>query len=381
MVHLGPLRKIKTKSAVVLTLAVTLFFYTLHSTRVNMLNDARNAVVLFTNNIGTSNLQKQRTPSDDGAWQSFNSTNTSLPAFSNQTATNSSAVRRRMISVELVGSARLGNLMCGHASMLGMADKTSLDPIVSDKNRLLLDSFDLGTAHKTLQVSEWSTVEEKSACTYDESLIGKISQSDRNVLLFGYFQSWRYFDHIRLRIIKEFQFKSQTRDSASKFIETATLKHYPSSRENRTLRNSILRIGIHVRRGDLLASTSVFKGFTVADAGYVSRAMAYLEKRLNNTHAYLMYIVASDDLNWCRKNIVSTTHPIEFSAGNNEAVVDLAILASCNHTIATVGTFSWWAGYLAGGITVYYKNFPANGSETASLFRAKDFFPPTWIGL
>ena len=28
---------------------------------------------------------------------------------------------------------------------------------------------------------------------------------------------------------------------------------------------------------------------------------------------------------------------------------DLAILASCNHTILSYGTFSFWAGFLSGG--------------------------------
>lgn len=380
MVHLGPLRRIKAKPTVLLVLAVSLLFYTLHLRPLNMPNEARNAVVFFSK-TGTDILRQQPTTSGDSTRPSFNNTNTNVPVFSNQTTAKSPVLQRRMISVELVGAARLGNLMFGHASMLGMADNSSLDPIVSDKNRLLLHSFDLGTAHTTLQTSNWSTCQEKFASIYDESLLGKISQSDRNVLLFGYFQSWRYFDHIRLRIIKEFQFKSRFRDGASRFIETATLKHYPASAQNQTLRNSILRIGIHVRRGDMLAATSALKGFTVAEAGYLKRAMAYLEKVLINAHPYLMYIVVSDDMVWCRSNIVSATHPIEFSSGNNEPTVDLAILASCNHTIVTVGTFGWWAGFLAGGITIYYKNFPANGSETAAVFRAEDFFHPTWIGL
>jgi hypothetical protein len=29
--------------------------------------------------------------------------------------------------------------------------------------------------------------------------------------------------------------------------------------------------------------------------------------------------------------------------------MDLALLAACNHTILTYGTFGFWAGFLAGG--------------------------------
>jgi galactoside 2-L-fucosyltransferase 1/2 len=60
---------------------------------------------------------------------------------------------------------------------------------------------------------------------------------------------------------------------------------------------------------------------------------------------------------------------------------DMAILSKCNHTIMTVGTFGWWAGFLAGGITVYFKDFPAVGSELSLGFDAGDYFLPEWVGL
>ena len=34
---------------------------------------------------------------------------------------------------------------------------------------------------------------------------------------------------------------------------------------------------------------------------------------------------------------------------------DLAILARCNHTILSYGTYSFWAGYLSGGMRVIPK--------------------------
>ena len=33
----------------------------------------------------------------------------------------------------------------------------------------------------------------------------------------------------------------------------------------------------------------------------------------------------------------------------NTKGMDLALLASCNHTISSYGTFSFWSGFLAGG--------------------------------
>ncbi|CAL4109946.1 unnamed protein product, partial [Meganyctiphanes norvegica] len=33
--------------------------------------------------------------------------------------------------------------------------------------------------------------------------------------------------------------------------------------------------------------------------------------------------------------------------------VDMAILNACNHSIITIGTYSFWTGYLAGGEVLY----------------------------
>lgn len=298
--------------------------------------------------------------------------------------------KKRRISVELVGNARLGNLMFGHASMLGLATRHGLDPIVSYTNRHLVNSFDLGTETQELVKENWQMFEEKFASIYDDSLDRTINNSSRsssakNVLLFGYFQSWRYFDEIRERVKREFQFKSIYAEQAAKYVGTITEKHFPTSVQNVTLRQSILRIGIHVRRNDMLAFSSIHKGYTVPSADYVHRAMDYLEQRLGNSTDLrplpLIYIVVSDDMAWCKSNLVSKKYSIEFSHAYNQATVDLAIMASCNHTIFTVGSFGWWAAYLAGGISVYYKDFPAPGSEIAAVFRAEDYFCPEWIGL
>ena len=120
-------------------------------------------------------------------------------------------------------------------------------------------------------------------------------------------------------------------------------------------------------------------GFTVASKEYLKRAMAYFIER----YSPLQFIVASDDIDWCRKNIelsslnqeyINMTFSIAHSAEQ-----DLALLASCNYSIMTTGTFSWWASWLAHGTTVYYENFARPGSSLWKRSKAADFFPPSWI--
>jgi len=164
-------------------------------------------------------------------------------------------------------------------------------------------------------------------------------------------------------------------------------------------------IGVHIRRSDMVIDSK----YTVADVGYFRRAVHFM-MRTFSLHQ-LVFVVCSDDLYWSKYNFPaavsrvmshvtvandngnpSNDTTIKASAANfsrafvvfserHEAEEDLAILSSCNHTIMTVGTYGWWGGYLAGGITIYYRNFPAKTSELWHWFSHKDHFPPNWIGL
>ena len=71
---------------------------------------------------------------------------------------------------------------------------------------------------------------------------------------------------------------------------------------------------------------------------------------------HAVFVLVGDNLDWGRKNILERAPraPI-FALGDGRvddagAVGrDLALLAACNHTVLSYGTFSFWAGFLAGG--------------------------------
>ncbi|GFR97535.1 galactoside 2-alpha-L-fucosyltransferase [Elysia marginata] len=65
----------------------------------------------------------------------------------------------------------------------------------------------------------------------------------------------------------------------------------------------------------------------------------------------------------------------------DEAAVDLAVLSLVDHSIITVGAFSWWAGFLARGTVVYYGHFVDADSKLRSQFDEKmaDYLLPGWI--
>jgi len=196
----------------------------------------------------------------------------------------------------------------------------------------------------------------------------------RNIVLDGFYQSWRYFDHVRSDIRKQFHFRSSTVEAVNNFLADSAKLLTSDSDEPCTY------VGVHVRRGDLLDGYNVKAGYTVADASYFSRAMKYFGKKFTRA----VFVVCSDDMAWSTSNIkssLSNTALVYSQFSSLSPEFDLALLAHCNHTIMSVGSFGWWAGWLAAGETIYYREFPLSGSSLRDNFRMGDYYLPQWIAM
>jgi len=195
--------------------------------------------------------------------------------------------------------------------------------------------------------------------------------SNWSILLKGSFASWMYTRPIAQQLRHALNFRSQPAQLAAKFVSYTVPPGWTAS--------SFVRVGVHVRRGDFLGRWQVKTGFTTATPLYLRRALGYFVERF----ARIQFIVASNDIPWCREHIRSSTWDrnvvnITFSEGHS-AGTDLAILASCDHTVMTTGTFGWWAAWLANGTTVYYSEFPRRGSSLRNRSRIEEYYPPYWI--
>jgi len=199
----------------------------------------------------------------------------------------------------------------------------------------------------------------------------------RNIVLDGFYQSWRYLDHVRSDIRKQFQFRSSTVAAINNFLVESAKLLEPSSADPA---DPVVYVGVHVRRGDLLDSYNVKAGYTVADAAYFSRAVKYFGKKFDR----VVFVVCSDDMLWSTSNVQSTLSNTvvvfsQFSSLSPE--FDLALLSHCNHSIISVGSFGWWAAWLAAGETVYLRDFPRPGSSLRDSFRMNDYYLPQWIAM
>ncbi|XP_072343300.1 galactoside alpha-(1,2)-fucosyltransferase 2-like [Scyliorhinus torazame] len=188
------------------------------------------------------------------------------------------------------------------------------------------------------------------------------------VMFSGYPCSWTFYHHIREEILHEFTFHDFLKEQTNTFL-----------RRIRGEQKNVTYVGVHVRRGDYIhVMPNVWKG-VIADKKYLDTAMAYFRNKYKN----VVFVVTSNGMDWSKENIDNSKGDVFFSDDPKQSspADDIAILAHCNHTIMTVGTFGYWVGYLAGGETIYLTNFTLPESPFLKLFKYEAAFLPEWIGL
>ncbi|XP_046577236.1 galactoside 2-alpha-L-fucosyltransferase SEC1-like [Haliotis rubra] len=260
--------------------------------------------------------------------------------------------------VTLSYHGRLGNWMYAYASLLGIAAKNKREAYLYYAHPLT-SYFDL---HRTRMDHAQCVrpVSDPTPCTYDKRFE---TLPTMNITIDGYIQSWKYFAGLESTIRKEFVFKEYIRNEAARMFRS----YSKGARE-------LVTVCVHVRRTDMLIPGSLKLGFKEAPKSYIVNAMEYMRRKLG----VIKFIFVSDDTQWCRANFESPDVVISDSASMG---VHLAMLTMCNHTIITTGTFGWWGAWLAGGLVVYYKDFPIPGTIIDRQFTAEDFYPPGWVGL
>jgi hypothetical protein len=99
------------------------------------------------------------------------------------------------------------------------------------------------------------------------------------------------------------------------------------------LKNSI---SIHVRRGDYLSEE--FKGLLKNKEYYYNEI-----KKIDNQKNITNILVFSDDIQWCKENIIDKR--IIYIEGQKD-YEDLYLMSLCENNISSQSSFSWWAEFL-----------------------------------
>jgi len=89
--------------------------------------------------------------------------------------------------------------------------------------------------------------------------------------------------------------------------------------------------------------------------------MEWFERKYATSERRVMFVVVSDDMDWCRQNFrahspydvhLLGTHDTDGISKEESLGIDLAMMLECHHAILTHGTLGMWIGMLSRGDVV-----------------------------
>lgn len=271
----------------------------------------------------------------------------------------------------LTGNHRTGNHLFMLAAMLHVARVTGRTLVMPRTGWYLDQIFQLN-------ITRYDDVE-KQICPcqkldlphydYDQrfddpKFVESLSCTNKSLLLCGLSQTYRYAEQNEYELRRLLRFPENLSDMAVRYLSILPL--------------SLTRIGVHVRRGDFLKNTELAFGLTIADASYFHSAFRYFTNRYNLVN----FVVATEDRNWTVTNLPESTSKAWINLTDGEtAAFDLAVLSMCDGVIMSTGSFGWWAAWIAKKTSVFYQEWPRNGSKFYFTFNRGNYFPSYWVPL
>lgn len=193
------------------------------------------------------------------------------------------------------------------------------------------------------------------------------------IVLFGYFQSYKYFEKETNQIIKYMKLQEKKQNMKSILNSVCGNKR---------------AISLHFRLGDY---KSLAREYTPIGLDYYENSILYILKTLGHdttatttaSEHIVLYFCEDDDLMEVEPNIdrlrIRFPSMVFHRAPNNiEDWQSMLLMSCCDHNIIANSTFSWWSAYLntnPNKIVCYPDNWfgPALSTHTTN-----DLCPPSW---
>lgn len=186
-----------------------------------------------------------------------------------------------------------------------------------------------------------------------------IEKTINNTWLDGYFQSEKYFKHIRQEILNDFS-PRQRLDSKNQDIV-----------KNMNIENSV---SLHVRRGDYVSNSAAALVHATNHQNYYIQSVSHIE----NTIVDPVFYIFSDDIIWAQQNIKTKSKMIFIDHNlNAESYKDLFLMSQCKHNIIANSSFSWWGAWLnqnSSKIVIAPKRWYVDATKST-----QDIYPEDWL--
>ena len=192
---------------------------------------------------------------------------------------------------------------------------------------------------------------------------------NRNVMISGYFQSYKYFQENYHVIYRLLNIEKQKTDLLNNLNLTSS--------EYLDLENNI---SIHFRIGDYKKIQHVHP---LATYDYYERALQYFKSVHSNKNFNILYFCEEPDI----EDVLSIINKLidkfpmyKFTRGLNtlEDWQQMLLMSCCHHNIIANSSFSWWSAYLNSNkdkIVCY----PSVWFGPSAKNDTRDLCPPDWI--
>lgn len=185
---------------------------------------------------------------------------------------------------------------------------------------------------------------------------------DNNCLIFGYFQSYKYFQ--------------ENYDIICRLLNIQGMKIELLKKININLKDTI---SMHFRIGDYIKIQNIHP---IMPKEYYSDSLEFITGKYVSKQFTVLYFCEDndvDDVNLTINYLQEKYPEIKFIRGDNslEDWEQMLLMSCCNHNIIANSTFSWWAAYLNN-----WKNkivcYPSTWFGPASKNKTDDLFPIEW---
>lgn len=162
-----------------------------------------------------------------------------------------------------------------------------------------------------------------------------------NTVIDGFFQSEKYFKHIRSRILDIFDIKEEHKNNLR-----STYNHLINDKS----------CVISFRRGEDYYRANEMRILE----------MDYYKSAISKFDADTLFVVFSDNINWCKEHLFFIKKKVFVGTGNN--VLDLHLMSCFKNNIIANSTFSWWGAWLGESDKIVYMPSPSNNWFSDSYY-------------
>ena len=274
-----------------------------------------------------------------------------------------------MIGFNALGQmGRLGNQMFQFASLKGIARNNGYEYAIPPTNveeewndvdvyyralgegkahHQLFQPFKMGaTISLNVQyIDPDRPVVQEGSFTFNEDLFNNCPDW---VDIRGFFQTEKYFKHIRDELKRDFEFKDEILNPCKEMMESVGNP-----------------VSLHVRRTDYTTNPN----HSALGIEYYNEALTHFKDD--------QVIVFSDDPVWCHDSGLFADDRFLIAEGNS-GYVDMCLMTMCKGHIIANSSFSWWGAWLAKSEKVVAPSGWFAGSNLEHL-DTKDLIPEDWI--